>query len=197
MYLRLASTRLSSRFSRALKRRWRGVRVSWHVTDREPWIFALIVGLIATLLLYTSQAAFTYKETRQHDTQNLTCLARNVYFEARGEPMAGQYAVAEVTMNRWASGLFSDSICGVVYQKAWDPRRKRYVGAFSWTELDVTPMPAGAEWRRAWKVAEAVYYEQREPALDGALFYHATYIEPDWAKGKQQVARIGGHVFYK
>lgn len=58
-------------------------------------------------------------------------------------------------------------------------------------------MPAGAEWRRAWKVAEAVYYEQREPALDGALFYHAAYIQPDWAKGKRQIARIGGHVFYK
>src|SRR5882672_11161357 len=84
------------------------------------------------------------------DRRNLACLARNVYFEARGEPTAGQYAVAEVTMNRKASGRYPDTVCGVVYQKNWDPLRKRYVGAFSWTELGALPAPRGEEWERAW-----------------------------------------------
>jgi spore germination cell wall hydrolase CwlJ-like protein len=84
-----------------------------------------------------------------------------------------------------------------VYQKNWDPLRKRYVGAFSWTEFDSLPEPGGEEWQRAWRVAEAVYYGKEIPRLQGALHFHATYIRPDWAKSKQRVARIGRHVFYK
>jgi spore germination cell wall hydrolase CwlJ-like protein len=55
----------------------------------------------------------------------------------------------------------------------------------------------GEEWQRAWKVAEAVYHERQAPVLEDALFYHATYIKPSWARGKQPFARIGRHVFYK
>ncbi len=47
------------------------------------------------------------------------------------------------------------------------------------------------------RVAEAVYYEREAPVLEGAMFFHATYIKPDWARGKRPLARIGGHVFYK
>lgn len=121
----------------------------------------------------------------------------NVYYEARGEPLLGQYAVAEVTMNRVASERYPDTVCEVVYQKRWDPLRKRHVGAFSWTEFDVVPHPEGEEWQRAWDVAKAVYYGERPPMLDGAVHYHATYIRPSWARGKQHIARIGRHVFYR
>src|SRR2546426_11425059 len=127
----------------------------------------------------------------------LACLARNVYFEARGEPAAGQYAVAEVTMNRKASRRFPRTVCAVVYQKNWDPILGRHVGAFSWTEFNELPAPSGEEWERALKVAEAVYYRRYTPVLEGALFFHATYITPDWAKEKKRVARIGRHVFYR
>ncbi len=71
------------------------------------------------------------------------------------------------------------------------------MGAFSWTEFDSLPTPTGEDWLRAWEVAEAVYYEREAPVLEGAMFFHATYIKPDWAKGKRPLARIGGHVFYK
>lgn len=172
---------------------WYGVRVFWYTANKLPWVFALIVGLVITMFGFALQANFA----RQDDRRNLLCLARNVYFEARGEPMAGQYAVAEVTMNRKASGRFSNTVCGVVYQKNWDPLRRRYVGAFSWTELEATPIPMGEDWQRALKVAEAVYYRQEAPVLEGALFYHATYIMPNWAREKQAVARIGKHVFYE
>jgi N-acetylmuramoyl-L-alanine amidase len=120
-----------------------------------------------------------------------------VYYEARGEPRSGQYAVAEVTMNRVASGYYPDTVCGVVYQKQWDPLRRRYVGAFSWTEFARRPSPEGREWRRAWEVAETVYRKRHVPTLDGVLHYHAVYIKPSWSRGRKPVARIGKHVFYK
>jgi N-acetylmuramoyl-L-alanine amidase len=186
-------TELPSRFAWAMAHRWYGVRVIWYTTNKLPWVFALIVGLVITMFGFALQATFA----RQDDRRNLLCLARNVYFEARGEPMAGQYAVAEVTMNRKASGRFSNTVCGVVHQKNWDPLRRRYVGAFSWTELEQAPIPMGEDWQRAWKVAEAVYYRQEAPVLESALFYHANYIKPSWAREKQAVARIGNHVFYE
>jgi len=184
---------LPSRFAWAVWRWWYDARVSWHAADKEPWVFALVLGLIVAIFVFALQAVYAHRD----DRRNLACLARNVYFEARGEPAAGQYAVAEVTMNRKASGRYSDTVCGVVHQKNWDPLRKRYVGAFSWTEFDSVPPPTGEEWLRAWEVAEAVYYGREAPVLEGALFFHATHIKPDWARGKRPLARIGGHVFYK
>lgn len=176
-----------------MSRWWLGARVSWYALDKGPLVFAAIVGLIVTVFGIALHSVFMHRE----HTRNLTCLALNVYFEARGEPETGQLAVAEVTMNRLASELYPNTLCGVVYQKNWDPLRKRYVGAFSWTEFDTLPEPAGEDWRRARKVAEAVYYRREAPVLDGALFYHATYSRPSWARGKQRVARIGRHVFYR
>jgi spore germination cell wall hydrolase CwlJ-like protein len=193
MFSRLFYADLPSRLSSAVSRRWYDWRVSWYAWDKEPWVFALVLGLIAAIFVLALQAVYA----RQDHRRNLVCLARNVYFEARGEPAAGQYAVAEVTMNRKTSGRYPDTVCGVVYQKNWDPLRKRYVGAFSWTEFDSLPTPMGEDWLRAWEVAEGVYYGREPPVLEGAMFFHATYIKPDWARGKRPLARIGGHVFYK
>jgi spore germination cell wall hydrolase CwlJ-like protein len=111
--------------------------------------------------------------------------------------VAGQFAVAEVTMNRKASRLFPRTVCEVVYQKTWDPIRKREVAAFSWTEFKKVPEPTGEDWQRAQQVAKAVYYNHYTPQLQGALYFHATYIRPEWAKEKRRVARIGRHVFYR
>jgi spore germination cell wall hydrolase CwlJ-like protein len=170
----------------------RSLRIYWNRSDKGAWIFAVTVVVILALLAYALAAVFESQDdrnnrTRELHTQNLNCLARNIYFEARGEPLAGQYAVAEVTMNRRASRFFRRTVCEVVYEKS----------AFSWTELRPLPEPSGPEWRRAWRVAEAVYYQRYTPQLQGATFYHATYIRPDWAKDKQRVAKIGRHVFYR
>src|SRR5882672_4008138 len=169
-------SRLASDVAWAVSRRWLDVRVAWYAADKEPWIFAAVLVLIAAGFFYAMRVTYA----RQDDRRSVACLARNVYFEARGEPTAGQYAVAEVTMNRKASGRYPGTVCGVVYQKNWDPLRKRYVGAFSWTELGALPAPRGEEWERAWKVAETVYYRREAPVLEGALHFHATYIKPDW-----------------
>ena len=180
----------------------RNVRFFWYRTDKAPVIFVVFAAAVIGALALTLRAVFAYQDelrerVRAMQGRELACLARNVYFEARGEPVAGQFAVAEVTMNRKASRLFPRTVCEVVYQQTWDPLRKRPVGAFSWTEFNSLPEPKGEEWLRAQRVAEAVYYNRYTPQLEGALYFHASYIRPDWAKQRKRVARIGRHVFYK
>jgi spore germination cell wall hydrolase CwlJ-like protein len=170
----------------------RSVRFFWYRTDKGVLVFAAIAAAMLVLFGFLLQAVFAHQDerrelVRQIDRRNLECLARNVYFEARGEPVAGQFAVAEVTMNRKASRLFPRTVCGVVYEKS----------AFSWTDYRTLPEPDGEEWQRARKVAEAVYYGKYQPAVDGALYYHATYVSPDWAKEKRRIGKIGAHIFYR
>jgi len=174
----------------------------WWRADKGPLVLGAVATAVAGGLALGFLQVSNYKDeqsaaVRDGQERDLACLALNVYHEARGEPLAGQYAVAEVTLNRRASRIFPRTVCEVVYQKSWDPIRGRYVGAFSWTELGPLPAPRGEAWRIARQVAEAVYYGRQPSAVRGAIFYHATYIQPDWARERQRVAQIGRHVFYR
>jgi spore germination cell wall hydrolase CwlJ-like protein len=167
------------------------LRLLWYRIDKAALAGALVFALVVGALVSAAGAVLNLRDAQRAALQefharSLECLARNVYYEARGESPAGQYAVAEVTMNRRASPFYPKTLCEVVYQKS----------AFSWTEGDVDA-PAGPEWRRALKIAEEVYYQRRAPALPGVLHYHATYVRPDWSKDRVRVARIGRHVFYR
>jgi spore germination cell wall hydrolase CwlJ-like protein len=147
--------------------------------------------LVATLVLIAAATSAVWIEKAEaraaaKRATDLKCLAENVYYEARGELLVGQYAVAEVTMNRVASPLFPDSVCAVVHAR----------GAFSWTARETLAAPHGYEWRRAQAVASSVYGNVEAPLVDGALYYHATYVSPDWARTRSQVALIGRHLFY-
>lgn len=202
MNFRTRFSDLSRRVYWAVAPARRRLRLFWYRADWEAMAFALFAGTIVTAFAFGLHAATVYQdavrdEAFQARAQELSCLARNVYFEARGEPEAGQYAVAEVTMNRKAAARYPSSVCKVVHQKNWDAIRKRYVAAFSWTELDNLPPPSGEEWARARKVAEAVYDGRRPEKLQGALYFHASRVRPSWAKQKKLVARIGRHDFYK
>ena len=180
----------------------RAARLAWYRADRDAMALALIGGGVLLALGFAMHSVFARHERAreralERQRASLECLARNVYYEARGEPLAGQYAVAEVTMNRAASGSFPDTVCGVVHEKRWDEIRGRYVGAFAWTEFYALPEPAGEAWEAARKVAEDVYFRRAPAQLDGASHFHASYIRPSWAKQRKPVARIGGHVFYR
>ncbi len=195
----LISTVRSFRLVASVGRWRRDLAFLWHTREKDNLVFFSVLVLLVVAfgsLLHvsnTERGRIHAERQRQHD---LACLARNIYFEARGEPMAGQFAVAEVTMNRVASKHYPNTVCEVVHQRRWDRIRKRYVSAFSWTELDSVPEPKGEAWRRAVSAAEAVYDNREAPRVDGALFYHARSIRPRWAKRKKPVARIGRHVFY-
>ncbi|NIQ02535.1 MAG: hypothetical protein GWM98_20940, partial [Nitrospinaceae bacterium] len=147
---------------------WMNVRLMWVTGDRGTWIFFGSVGLgfaILSGLMYSAVEG----EFVQRD---IHCLARNIYHEARGEPEKGRLAVAKVTLNRVASSRFPNTICDVVYEQRWDRRRKRYVGAFSWTELDLPVKIKSRHWKKAWQAAEAVYENPQIIDLKGAMFYH-------------------------
>jgi N-acetylmuramoyl-L-alanine amidase len=160
------------------------------------WVVpVVIIGLMGTMarFAYTQHQEMRAAVERRIEVR---CLAENVYYEGRGEPLPGQYAVAEVTMNRVASARFPGTVCGVVHEKRLDAVRGRYVGAFSWTELELRA-PVGPAWVRAVEVATDVYDLRHQPVVPDALFYHATRVEPSWAKVKQPLTRIGNHVFYR
>lgn len=175
-----------------LRRCWSDLVFYWYTRDNRDWALCALLVLPSLAL---ALAIYLFLTAQDHNPQ-LLCLALNVYHESRGEPVAGQYAVAEVTMNRVRSGAYPDTVCEVVYEKRWDRIRRRPVGAFSWTELDETGPVRAQAWQQAWQVAEAVYHQQYEPRLQGALHYHARNIKPSWAQGKKPIARIGKHVFY-
>ena len=168
------------------------LRLLWYRTDVAAWAFASYFVLVVGSLVFAAGEVFKKREAerarvRDFHARSLDCLARNVYYEARGEPAAGQYAVAEVTMNRKASPFYPKTVCEVVYQRE----------AFSWTDSKELETPAGPAWKRAQKVAEEVYYQRRAPTMSGVLHFHAVYVQPDWSKERRRVARIGRHVFYR
>jgi spore germination cell wall hydrolase CwlJ-like protein len=133
----------------------------------------------------------------QRRANDLRCLAENIYFEARGEPLEGQYAVAEVTLNRTRAPNFPHKVCDVVHEAHWDPSRRRVVADFSWTELGDLAPGDGAAWKQAVTVASAEYDDLHEPVVPDALYYHATSIRPAWSRTRKQVATIGNHIFYR
>lgn len=126
----------------------------------------------------------------------LQCLAENIYFEARGEPLAGQYAVAEVTMNRTHARNFPRTICAVVHETRWDAAHRRRIADFSWTEVGALSPEDGPAWKQAMSIASAVYDDLHPSLVPGALYYHATGVRPDWARNRHALATIGNHVFY-
>jgi N-acetylmuramoyl-L-alanine amidase len=128
---------------------------------------------------------------------DLQCLAENIYFEARGEPLEGQYAVAEVTLNRRWARNFPYTICEVVHETRWDPNGRRFVADFSWTELGPLSPPDGPAWKQAMAVASTAYDDLHTPVVPGALFYHATGVRPGWSRNRTAVATIGNHIFYR
>lgn len=167
-------------------------RYWWYTTKQERIIVIAIIFVVSAVVGSTAHYSIGYEKQKQ----DLYCLAINIYHEARGEPKAGQYAVAEVTLNRVKSKHYPNTICKVVHQKGWDKKRKRYVGAFSWTELDYAINVNSKPWREAMIIAKQAYYGETKPRVKGALFYHANYVKPRWARKKKVKARIGKHIFY-
>jgi hypothetical protein len=123
------------------------------------------------------------------------CLAEAIYFEARGEPVDGQAAVAQVVLNRVRSGLFPSNVCGVVYQD----RNRPFACQFSFAcEGRSLRIEEPAAWATAVRVAQDVVSGANyNPLVGEAVNYHANYVTPYWASALQRVDRIGHHIFYK
>ncbi len=132
----------------------------------------------------TTTAPATAREPAPVSARELECLARAVYYEARGEPLHGQAAVAHVILNRTRSGRFPASVCGVVDQpgqftfRAGRPERRH-----------------PAQWARAQKLAAQALAGELPNPVGSALFFHADHVSPGWRRPR--VAEIGNHIFYR
>jgi spore germination cell wall hydrolase CwlJ-like protein len=117
------------------------------------------------------------------------CLANAVYFEARGESLEGQLAVAEVVMNRARSGRYPATWCGVVTQRA----------QFSFVHHGVIPAAnRGSEaWRRAVAIARIAQQGGTRMLAPNVLWYHASYVSPAWGRRLARSSVIGAHIFYR
>jgi len=123
--------------------------------------------------------------------EQANCLATAVYFEARGESLEGQLAVARVVMNRASSGKYPPDWCSVVKQPWQFSFVNPHTGDFP------TIDPASAAWARAQGVAR-IAIANVVPSLEpDVLWYHATYVAPSWGHRLSMVEKIGAHIFYR
>jgi spore germination cell wall hydrolase CwlJ-like protein len=121
-------------------------------------------------------------------SRELECLATGIYFESKGEPLAGQLAVGQVIANRADSGgRFPSTYCGVLFQR----------GQFSFVHGSRLPAVSHSnrQWQTAVAIAKIVDRDLKESSVGNALFFHARYVSPGWRL--KRVASIGNHVFYR
>lgn len=158
------------------------------------------------------------------DLKELQCLARNIFFEAANEPEEGKVAVGIVTLNRVEHERYPKSVCAVVDQRiirtsfkeiliekraafrtVYEPKTievKTAICQFSWRCTSVrNPKGEDERWLDAQRIARDLLasehaYEDLRKKYDSALFFHATYVRPVWAKQKEYIGRVGGHHFY-
>jgi spore germination cell wall hydrolase CwlJ-like protein len=132
--------------------------------------------------LIVDHAATATSSPEQH------CLASAIYFEARGESIEGQLAVAEVVLNRTRSGRYPATICAVVRQPA----------QFSFVRRGVIPRADQDcdHWRRAIAIARIAQAGATRLLPENVLWYHANYVSPGWGRRLERNRRIGAHIFY-
>jgi len=125
----------------------------------------------------------------------IECLQQNIYFESRNQPIVGMFAVGWVTVNRVDDEFYPDTVCDVVWQD----------NQFSWTNDGKPDTPSDnvleqEKWKLSGQVAKVVYREWKEGLYDpfeGAVMFHADYVEPYWTDAYELVLVVGDHLFYR
>lgn len=123
----------------------------------------------------------------------ITCLARTVYWEAKGEEIGGLEAIAGVVMNRLGHEGFPNTVCGVVTEGSEQGNCQ-----FSWW-CDGRPDDVEEEkpYAAAKEVARKVLNRQLEDRTGGALYFHHRRVSPQWAERYVKTAEVGDHLFYR
>lgn len=135
------------------------------------------------------------------------CLAQNIYFEARGEPIKGQVAVAYVVLNRKNDERYPNTFCSVIKQgpvSDWFLLEKNKIVPllhecqFSWWCDGRSDEPRDMySWGRAIDIASGVINGKYEDPTGGALWYHNTEVNPNWANRLSYATQINKHIFYR
>ena len=138
--------------------------------------------------------AWLASQPKARGSAEFRCLAEALYFEARGETVKGQFAVAEVIRNRVNSSRFPNSYCAVINQGTG----RKYQCQFTYTcdgHPEVVAEPAA--YARVAKVARATLDGKSPDITHGATFYHTTAVRPSWSRKFTNTARFGVHLFYR
>lgn len=151
-------------------------------------IYELVTNHPVQSMETVSIAIPRFHEPVTHTRAELESMAKNIYFESRGEPLVGQIAVGYVVLDRLLTVGFPKTIDGVIYQKSPSCQ-------FSWTCQRRYPVRDQISWIRALWVAEAVLNGDVANPVPGALFFHATSVRPFRVKDTIRVI-IQDHVFY-
>lgn len=148
-------------------------------------------GSVATDAVFSR--AWLASQPKASGSSEFKCLAEALYFEARGETVKGQFAVAEVIRNRVKSKRFPNSYCAVINQGTG----KKHRCQFSYTcdgKPEIVAEPAA--YARVAKVARATIDGKSPDITKGATFYHTTAVRPSWSRKFTNTARFGVHLFY-
>lgn len=159
-----------------------------------------LLGLCS--LVFASNELLEANQELQADPQYITeysekqieCLAKNMYFEAKSESDKGVHAVGFVTMNRVADPLFPKTICDVVYQKEGSVCQFSWVCLYGKNPAITNPARYAEIKTMARNIAENHKNIKSMDPSKGSLFFHATYVKPNW--NLQKRITIGLHVFY-
>ncbi len=126
--------------------------------------------------------------------RELKCLSEALYFEARGEQLEGQIAVADVIINRKNSNRFPSTICGVVSEGS----HKKHACQFSYNcDGKLELIYDKKTYRRIVKLSSMILNGAFSDVTNGATFFHASEVSPSWSKKFEKTRKIGRHIFYK
>lgn len=138
--------------------------------------------------------SFIAAQPRASGGEQWRCLAEALYFEARGESVAGMFAVGEVILNRVDSRAYPNTVCGVVKQGTG----RRYQCQFTYTcDGHAERITEPAAWERVGKVARLLLDGAERKLTDGATHYHTRAVSPSWSRRFPRTAVIGSHIFYR
>lgn len=174
------------------------------VIDTQMMFHRFDASYNAHLEELTNPAVVKFDEDEANRSKQIECLARNIYFEARGEPEAGKIAVGLVTLNRAKHDKFPNSVCGVVQDGKHDRNGKplTYRCQFTWY-CDGRPdrIVQHDVFAKIEDIAEHLYdeyyvAEKLPDMVNGATHFHTTNINPGW-RGMTKIKRIGNHIFYR
>jgi N-acetylmuramoyl-L-alanine amidase len=162
-------------------------------------LYTLLILFLISSFIFVSASFSTdriidvrYEQLTKDAKIQIDCLADNIYHEAGYEPDQGKIAVALVTMNRVQDPRYPKDICSVVKQKV------KYTCQFTWFCQDKYTNRQKTAYEESRDIALHVYanYEKIKDFTNGALFYHADYVNPHW-RGLERTTVIGRHIFYK
>ena len=177
--------------------------------NNTDYLKGLLFGIFGMLVLTYCTPAKAKPSIKGTAFEQITCLADNIYWEARNQPVRGMFAVAFVVDNRVSDTRYPNTYCEVIQQgptrPSWKDRTILYPVKnrcqFSWFcdgKGDDIPKYDREVYRIAVEIARIIFFGQyKDDITYGATHYHANYVFPAWRKTKTKTLVVGDHIFYR